>query len=95
MNDNELFYLSYFLHGYWNQLGDEVHGDILGAAQAFFCEDEAYRSGLISDLKKAEQRGLLSNDYRDDVYEGRFWQEFQRVINLSDAQKIKNALIAG
>lgn len=92
MSHIKLSYLRYFLDTYWNQMGDEVHGTVEGAAIAFTAESKDYRFGLISDLKEASKRGFLGDDFRDPVYNSIYWSQFQRCINNADAAVIRKVI---
>ncbi|HEX8240150.1 MAG TPA: hypothetical protein VF574_10470 [Allosphingosinicella sp.] len=85
-------YLTYFLNGYWNQMGDEVHGSIEGAATAFCSESTAYIQGLLGDLERAEQDGLFGVAYGDSAYDSIYWSQFDRFMNKTDAAVVRRIL---
>ncbi len=85
-------YLTYFLIGYWNQMGDEIYGSVEGAAIEFCTESSDYIRGLLGDLKKAEQDGLFADDYDDPVYDTIYWSQFQQIVNKADIAIVRRIL---
>jgi len=85
-------HLTYFLFGYWNQLGDEVHGSIEGAAAAFRSESRDYIRGLLGDLEKAERDGLFGVGYDDPAYDSIYWSQFDTIMNKADVAVVRRIL---
>lgn len=84
--------LQYFLEAYWNQMGDIVHGDLDGAADAFKQENSDQITGLAVDLLQAVRIGIIKPSMEWNLEVDEFWSRFDRLIDENDASRIISRL---